>query len=337
MKVLPAFLLTVFFLTGSWASAGPGAELFQKGRTEDARRLFEEARKKNPSDREALLYLGRLARTGAESESFFQALTAGGEADSFSAEAFFRLGQIRYAAGLYTEAATCFRRPAGQADASRFRSESSCWLGLALLAQGKDDSAFAELSGLTEQDPASFLSAQIGLAQIYEKRKEWKKEMICLEGALDFGDNTLRSAAYFLLARLLKEAGDKRGANTYGMKLTAEFPFSLEAAALKKEYGGAFPDLSPETQEGGKPAGPEGEGYVIQVGAFSIRENAERVRDKLKMELPVVDVVSIKKGKSTLYAVWIGAFENDLNARAFARDTLKMAPGAYHVKKKSTE
>lgn len=78
-------------------------------------------------------------------------------------------------------------------------------------------------------------------------------------------------------------------------------------------------------------------GYVIQFGAFSLKANAEKMRDKLKPDHPGVTLSEIKKGDAVLYAVWMGTFENEKNARFFAQETLKIPRDSYQVRKKGEQ
>ena len=84
------------------------------------------------------------------------------------------------------------------------------------------------------------------------------------------------------------------------------------------------------TADGKKLAKPEPDveekRYAVQVGVFSMRQNAEALQEKLKAFSPV-KIVEVKMGGATLYRVKIGG----ANIRADARSTLERLAAAGHT------
>lgn len=84
------------------------------------------------------------------------------------------------------------------------------------------------------------------------------------------------------------------------------------------------------TADGKKLAKPEPDveekRYAVQVGVFSMRQNAEALQAKLKAFSPV-KIVEVKMGGATLYRVKIGG----ANIRADARSTLERLAAAGHT------
>lgn len=84
------------------------------------------------------------------------------------------------------------------------------------------------------------------------------------------------------------------------------------------------------TADGKKLAKPEPDveekRYAVQVGVFSMRQNAEALQEKLKAFSPV-KIVEVKMGGATLYRVKMGG----ANIRADARSTLERLVAAGHT------
>ncbi|NCF79746.1 MAG: septal ring lytic transglycosylase RlpA family protein [Alphaproteobacteria bacterium] len=84
------------------------------------------------------------------------------------------------------------------------------------------------------------------------------------------------------------------------------------------------------TADGKKLAKPEPDieekRYAVQVGVFSMRQNAEALQEKLKAFSPV-KIVEVKMGGATLYRVKMGG----ANIRADARSTLERLVAAGHA------
>jgi rare lipoprotein A len=84
------------------------------------------------------------------------------------------------------------------------------------------------------------------------------------------------------------------------------------------------------TADGKKLAKPEldveEKRYAVQVGVFSMRQNAEALQERLKAFSPV-KIVEVKMGGATLYRVKMGG----ANIRADARSTLERLVAAGHT------
>ncbi|MDB2574712.1 septal ring lytic transglycosylase RlpA family protein, partial [Alphaproteobacteria bacterium] len=84
------------------------------------------------------------------------------------------------------------------------------------------------------------------------------------------------------------------------------------------------------TADGKKLAKPERDveekRYAVQVGVFSMRQNAEALQEKLKAFSPV-KIVEVEMGGATLYRVKMGG----ANIRADARSTLERLVAAGHT------
>lgn len=71
--------------------------------------------------------------------------------------------------------------------------------------------------------------------------------------------------------------------------------------------------------------------YSVQIGAFSNRDNARKVSDRLKKEGYDVEIIEKRQGGKTLYAVWMGKFETKVSARNFAEKFYKKYSMDYKI------
>lgn len=65
------------------------------------------------------------------------------------------------------------------------------------------------------------------------------------------------------------------------------------------------------------PAPSSSDSHTVQIGAFGSKVNAQRLADRQTKRGFTVDVVPIKSGGKTLYAVWVGRFDSSRDAASF--------------------
>ena len=65
----------------------------------------------------------------------------------------------------------------------------------------------------------------------------------------------------------------------------------------------------------------QGQEWAIQIGAFSIKENAEKLRKKFISDGYTVNVYeNLLDGKNLLYLVWVGSFDTEDEARPLLKE-----------------
>lgn len=168
-----------------------------------------------------------------------------------------------------------------------------------LAAEGKTDAIRAGLegglwAGTIAEDLASGLFERDGLAALaqFEKLTDDPESGLYAQ--------TLAWHHVYGYAELTGNRSRMRDA-VAGMK---RFP-----AFGEKLYGGKLPELPPE------------ETWAVQIGAFGSRSNAERLASQQSRKGYTVDVVPLKSGGRTLYAVWVGQFGAQSEASAFGSKT----------------
>jgi len=123
------------------------------------------------------------------------------------------------------------------------------------------------------------------------------------------------------LARLFEyhmREGKQDDAERNYQVLQSDFPSSpyLTTGYLMQER------LSTENPQSGPPLSQKnGEEWAIQIGAFSIRDNAEKLRQRFASEGYAVNVYeNLLDGKNLLYLVWVGSFPNADEARPLIKE-----------------
>jgi len=112
------------------------------------------------------------------------------------------------------------------------------------------------------------------------------------------------------LARLFEyhqNVGNPREAERNYERLKTEYPASPYLTTNYLRNIRFLQDQSPKEQ---------GREYAVQIGAFSIRENAEKLQQRFASEGYNVDIYeNLLDGKSLLYLVWIGSYYTEGEAQ----------------------
>lgn len=86
----------------------------------------------------------------------------------------------------------------------------------------------------------------------------------------------------------------------------------------------------PSSRPSPVPAPAQGEFYAVQVGAFSDRERAERLREEMERRHGKARLVE-KKGRPAVWRVLVGEPSGPAKAAALANEIRKEVPGAFVV------
>lgn len=95
-------------------------------------------------------------------------------------------------------------------------------------------------------------------------------------------------------------------------------------------HGGEIPGGAQESQEGGEPS--RGILYRVQAGAFSKKENAERLMAELKARGFEAFIATVDNGGKILYRVQVGAYSVKSNAEAMQRRLQAAGYDTYLIK-----
>ena len=281
----------------------------------------------------APVFARKVLEEGEKARARFNAIIQAGRSGPRAQEALYRLGQYHYARGQYPKAAELWARQVKEYPQGDYTADGVFWLGLAYLAGNNEVRAKEVLAAINTDNPRAYICAQIALGFIYARQNNFPESNQHIQNGLKYGDNAMRSTAYYRLFLNSLAQNDPAPAKAVAAKLLAEFPLSLEAELLRQEHGRALPDAV--KAPGAARGGPKGRGsYTLQLGAFSLKENAERLRERIKVTWDDVEIVPANKGTTMLYRVWLGHFKGRAEAEVFARDKLSGEARAYQIKKR---
>ncbi len=163
-------ILATFLLSASLLQADPFA-LFEAGRYEAARLAFEHRLAVRANDPEALYFLGRLSRSGAESKGFFNKLLATHPDHERADDALFELAEADYGGGqgLYVTARRRYRRLLSSYPDSPLAPRAYYRVGLTFLITHMPDSAALAFRAVLDGFPTSDVRplAHLGLVDTY--------------------------------------------------------------------------------------------------------------------------------------------------------------------------
>jgi tetratricopeptide (TPR) repeat protein len=275
----------------------------------------------------APVFARKVLEEGEKARARFNAIIQAGRSGPNAEEALYRLGQYHYARGQYSEAAEFWARQVKEYPKGNFTTNGVFWLGLAYLAGNHEARAKEVLSAITTGNPRAYICAQIALGFLYARQKNIPESDRHIQNGLKYGDNAMRSTAYYQLFLNSLAQNSTASAEAVAAKLLAEFPRSLEVELLRQEHGRA---LSGAVKTPGAARGS----YTLQLGAFGLKENAERLRERIKVTWDDVEIVPVNKGATMLYLVWLGHFKDRAEAEVFARGKLSDEAQAYQIKKR---
>ena len=170
--------------------------------------------------------------------------------------------------------------------------------------------------------------------QDFQKKIPRTAGLIYLEGLITSdGENAIR---YFhvvvdsfpksewaddAMARLFEyyfNTGQQDNANHYFNQLVSEYPTS---PYVTTNYIRDISTSANNTSSTGNPKENQGNEYAIQIGAFSKRENAEKLQMKFSSEGYRVDIFeNLLDGRNLLYLVWIGNFSTQEEAQKLIKE-----------------
>jgi tetratricopeptide (TPR) repeat protein len=184
--------------------------------------------------------------------------------------------------------------------------------------------------------------AKLGLGDSYFARSDFKKaESLYQEMLKNNPRSKLKPGFYYRLSQLGKRTADFQQEQEYLHKLKSEFPQSPEALTNKEFLPGnsiipvainkTAPVLKTELNipepvnngSGSVEVGSAGEiisgSYSVQVGAFSLQENARGLALKLKAQGFSSYISQAMSGNKKIYKVRVGGFASKPEAKAAAR------------------
>jgi len=302
------------FGTAAASPLGEARELFKNKQYDRAREILAPVVEGlHGEDRdEGFLLLAALETSVDRAVAIYERVIASG-GESAALEAALELSSIQYARGEYRSAIEVLspreHRPVSRDPAAHYLR------GLCCRQIHENARARAEF-GRVDRGPYVPWSA-LALADIDAEEGDYAR---ALERYEALGGKTSSPIARFKLGECYEKLGEREKAlETYRALVTA-FPRSLEAAQGKEKIallgrpGGEPAAKSPKggeegTATTGAPAAASiRDGYAIQLGAFSERENAIRMAKQIEKIVADVRIETVPSGNRTLHRVRAGRY-----------------------------
>jgi hypothetical protein len=228
--------------------------------------------------------------------------------DSLRAIAWTALGEYQLAAGTCDSARSCFSYANALVPDDRLVEQKA----RSALCAGDTAEAVLLWESITTRSSA----ARYALSRIAFLRADYTGALKLLEESIAGRDSALIVPSLVLAIRASELSGRDEIAASYRTRLAA-FGEDIPEHALALSAG----------VSGWEKKNP----WVLQVGAFSQLENAERLRERMKARFTTVDVVAQARGSSTLHRVWVGRFPTEKKARAFGEKHLRPDDTSFRV------
>ncbi|MBZ0265605.1 SPOR domain-containing protein [bacterium] len=162
--------------------------------------------------------------------------------------------------------------------------------------------------------------AESGIAVFLER--DGSKAARVLEGVIanqEMDDSTTIFAWFHLLGYYrLHQNEDGINKSLVALKRVERFSSSLFSDGKLPQYKDIFekPEIRENRVSNQVPQSVDGK-FAVQVGAFSSEGRAQKFLIGIQQEGWNAQVIPIKSGKRTLYAVWVGKFTSNSDARTF--------------------
>lgn len=299
--------------------------------TEDLLRLLE-TDPDSPRAAEALFQLARGTVDLSEAEKRYRVLLERFPAHLLADDALFGLATLHYSLGYHRTAEREFREILDQyADGDR-TEDAAYWHGVVLLALGDPDAAMDRFGWLIDRYPASEKSARarIGIGDCFRLKGDLDRARQAYEEVLErFPSADLESAALLRLAEVyerLEQPDKAQGLYSRLWELYPDTPEGVQAACKLPVGAPAEPEGEGEerVEDSGTPAEAPGVAprqiWTVQVGAFSVEENALRLARVLDARgYRHARVESGTSGSQPLHRVLVGMFPSEEGAGALAK------------------
>lgn len=308
-----------------------GLKLYKEARFEEAKAKFEAYLATHPNDPNTLYYLGKLETDGIKSQEYYRKLWIEHPGHPLADDALYAIAEYNYAKGYYSTARGMFRNLLILYPESEFAQKSQYWLGVVYLVMDKPDSARVEFRSYQRKYPNSelFPWATLGIADSYFQEKRFNQALKEYQWLLrSRSGKEVKSTVLYRLGQCYRSLGKEREAKKYFNRVLEGSPRSCEAALLRKELEEKVAKKAEEEAVPQEKSTTEGPGrqpepaqkpqYTIQVGAFTSRENAHKLCQRLLAKGYPAEISSKKVDQIRFHLVWVGRFTDKGQAEILA-------------------
>lgn len=300
-------------------------ELFSKGSFAEADDCIGKFRSSYPESRHdgEILFMQAFLQPAIDTSiKLYQDLIGKYSSSEWAARSHFQLGQCYYLQGEYDRALDYYGKIIVSYPENEVYWPARYWKCKSLIAKGDYEEAMKALRSLDESAAEKIGRDMILMAvgNCYLGMKDYEHAEATYRSLIEsIPDSQRVPSAYLLLAKSLQNLGKLEGAKELYQKVTKGYRQSIEAqqaqryldalSSTQPEVTKAKPTVPKTTTVAQKPAAKPASYFTIQVGAFSIKRNADSLANKLGRKGYSVSVIPPVSGKSRLYKVVIGKYK----------------------------
>lgn len=319
-----------------------GVTALNRGEYRVAKEKLSLAYNKNPNDSKVKLAYALVAPCSTAVVIYKSLTEQSNISDSLKSAAYVKLGQYYYISKNYNQAANCYRNASKYGKNPEYRH----YWALAALASGDRETAKSIWHTLTLEygDTLSEMAqCQLGLLCFEQKKYQDALNYYAKAGAPAVNHPWAVTA---LAGKL--ECVKKLGLNEEALQFEAQLqPYrkllieNLPTSENKQKSEQITADtVLPVEKNQDSNAITVSEMtdtlgfFTLQVGAFSSKDNAQALVNKVKIKHPSVSIVPLSINDKLFYRVWIGAFKSKSEAEHYGLDSLKKTGLSFRIVEK---
>lgn len=321
-------ILFGLFILISSVSASPIDDMIKKGRVEEARREIDRLSTASLRDGNLLHFQALIEEDGESSFKFLEAAVGAGLSPEFLEENMFMMTLYYLAETDYKKLETTASAYLQWWENGRYRSDMLRLEAFANQRLDKKERANRLLGNLINENEGTATGA-IGLsdraATLYDREAYIQAQKICRRLANGQFDNVIAPALY-MLSYYAIEQNRIDDAILYYNLLKEGYPHAIGLDDLVDKFTGIVRTDKNQTAEK-----ITGTFYSVQVGVFSVKENARALSKAMKKYGKKVDIKEKKISEKKYFVVYVGRFKSTDETIAFKTILEKSENEAFQV------
>lgn len=313
--MLRSFILLLFLLLTSHSlSATEIIDLIKRGETDEARRKIAELSTAVRRDGTLLYYQALLEPDGQKSLQFLQAAFKAGISPRFLEEDIYLMVQYYLAEGNFEKVASTSEAYLQQWEAGQYRSEVLRLAALAFQKINQPEKSQKYLKRLIRENPdaqpgfAGQLDEAVGL---YRNENYIKAQNICRKLRNVKYDGVVSPALYMLSLYSIEQKRIDDAILYYNL-LKEGYPYAIGLDDLVDRFS-RF-EKRADDQRAERMTGTV---YSVQVGVFSVKDNAKKLAGRLKQYGEPTEISDRVISGKKYYVVYVGRFLSSEEAMVF--------------------
>lgn len=321
-------LLCLVIAAASTAVSGEIYELIMKGRLDQARQKIDATATASRRNGTLLYYQGLIETDGAQSLEFLETAFKTGMAPQYLENNIYRMALYYLAARDYDKLASTAQAYLQYWEDGAHRAEVLRLYAIACEQNRETAKAERHRDKLMKENsgrPLEFVALLDQAARYYREKNYIKAQNICRRLA-DTQYNEVVTPALYMLSFYALEQKRVDDAILYYNLLREGYPNAVGVDDLIERFSGM--QRVESTIDADKLTGTT---YSVQAGVFSVKDNAKRLKDRLKKHGQSVEIKTRTISDKQYYVVYVGKFDSPDDAMAFKSRLEALENEAYQV------